>query len=95
MSKAESIRNHVFEWIKAKNILLDNETVDFEFMNSTLHISQIIENLIMSNSWAFADFLDVFQKYKSKIAQMHHGALPIAYYYERFLKYGDSKEFLG
>lgn len=49
----------------------------------------------MENPTWFKDFLAVVQKHRVEIVFKHHGNIPLAYYYERWLGLGDCEEFVS
>lgn len=60
-----------------------------ETLSGCMLINKAIESVIMYNSKCFRDFLDNLDKYRYKLVSRHNGNLPIAYYYELWLKKGE------
>lgn len=60
-----------------------------ETLSGCMLINKAIESVIMYNSKCFRDFLDNLDKYRCKLVCRHNGNLPIAYYYELWLKQGE------
>lgn len=83
----------VEDYLRSLRILREFSQED-ETIEGVMLFSKAVERIIMENPTWFKDFLFVVQKHLVEIVTKHNGALPIAYYFERFLKYGDSKEFL-
>lgn len=83
----------VEDYLRSLRILREFSQED-ETIESIMLISKAIERIIMQNSSWFKDFLSVVNRRRVEIVMRHHGNIPLAYYYERWLGLGDCKEFV-
>lgn len=84
----------VEDYLRSLRILREFSQED-ETIESIMLFSKAVERIIMENPTWFKDFLSVIQKHRVEIVTKHHGNIPLAYYYERWLGLGDCKEFVG
>ena len=83
----------VSDYLRCIRVLREFSMED-ETINGCMLIAKSVEYTILKNPTWFDDFLKVMEKYRVEIAKKHHGNIPIAYYYERWLNVGDCKEFV-
>lgn len=81
------------DYLRSLRILREFPQED-ETIESIMLISKAVECVIMQNPSWFKDFLSVVSNHRVEIVMRHHGNIPLAYYYERWLGLGDCKEFV-